>query len=85
MGENWSVKGKQCVGCSYFEGFGRKNPSKERLKRLEAEKAEAEAANEEKDEESQQDEERKEKSAEDRDKEEKDRWRSWKAKLGLVG
>lgn len=66
--------------CSYFEGFGRENPSKVRLqKQKEAAEQEGEEKNEEKGKE-----ERRAQSANERDKEEKDKWRSWKAKLGLV-
>ena len=63
--------------CSYFMGFGRPNPSKARqaAEKEEEEERPDDGANEEK---------QREQSAEDRDKEEKDKWRSWKAKLGLV-
>lgn len=73
--------------CSYFHGFGRNNPSKERAARLKKEQhqagkeSKAESSGAEETEAKQPP----EQSAEDRDKEEKDKWRSWKAKLGLIG
>ena len=71
------VESPKCLRmCSYFMGFGRPNPSKARKA---AEKEEEKRPDNGYDEEKQ-----REQSAEDRDKEEKDKWRSWKAKLGLV-
>lgn len=68
---------------SYFQGFGRENPSKIRLrKKKEAEEREN-AENEDKAQANEK-QSRRQQSATDRDKEEKDRGRSWKAKLGLV-
>ena len=67
--------------CSYFQGFGRENPSKVRLREKEKE---AEQEGEENSGSSDGKELRRDQSATERDKEEKDKWRSWKAKLGLV-
>ena len=72
------------LSISYFQGFGRKNPSKIRQREKEEKQraeqqdcgAEEESGNPR--------EERRQQSADERDKEEKDKGRSWKAKFGLV-
>ena len=72
------------MACSYFEGFGRENPSKIWRERLEAQQQqESEQSSEEGHKAAK--EQRRNKKADTRDKAVKDEARSWFARIGLVG